>query len=153
MAASASENGKIMMKISEKNVGIEVGQTELGQLLFSHRDSVVYRIRRITKDALARLAKGEYDSTIFFNQISEEIKKSRELFRGFTDKKSGRDICELIEANFSQKELKAIFDKMEVNFILSEDSAERKFLTLTGYIEVTTDEIFSKLIHGLRGLK
>ncbi len=66
-----------MIKVSEKNAGIEVEQNELGQLLFSHRDSIVYRIRQLAKAALARLAGGEYDSSLFFNQISGEIEKSR----------------------------------------------------------------------------
>ncbi len=139
-----------MTKGSEKNVGIEVEQNELGQLLFSHRDSIVYRIRQLAKDAFARLARGEYDSNRFFNQISGEIEKSRELFRGFIGKKSGKDICEFLEESFTQKEVKLIFDKMEASFLLSEDAMEKKYLTLTGYIEVIADEIFSKLIRELR---
>ena len=139
-----------MIKVSEKNAAIEVEQTELGQLLFSHRDSIVYRIRHLAKDALASLAGREYDSNRFFNQISGEIKKSRELFRGFIGKKSGKDICEFLEESFTQKEIKLIFDKMEKSFLLSEDAMEKKYLTLTGYIEVIADEIFSKLIQELR---
>lgn len=142
-----------MKNIPEINTGIKVEYSELGQLLFSHRDSIVYRIRQIAKDALGRLARGEYDSTLFFNQISGEIEKSRELFRGFIGKKSGKDICEFLEESFSQKELKVIFDKMEASFLLSEDAAEKKYLTLTGYIEVIADEIFSKLIRELREIE
>ncbi len=93
--------------------------------------------------------RGEYNSTLFFNRISEEIEKSRELFRGFTGKKSGKDICEFLEENFTQKEIKLIFDKMEAGFLLSEDAMEKKYLTLIGYIEVITDESFSKLIREL----
>jgi len=142
-----------LKNIPEINTGIKVEYSELGQLLFSHRDSIVYRIRQIAKDALGRLARGEYDSTLFFNQISGEIEKSRELFRGFIGKKSGKDICEFLEESFSQKELKVIFDKMEASFLLSEDAAEKKYLTLTGYIEVIADEIFSKLIRELREIE
>ncbi len=142
-----------MKNIPEINTGIKVEYSELGQLLFSHRDSIVYRIRQIAKDALGRLARGEYDSTLFFNQISGEIEKSRELFRGFIGKKSGKDICEFLEESFSQKELKVIFDKMEASFLLSEDAAEKKYLTLTGYIEVIADEIFSKLSRELREIE
>lgn len=137
----------------QTNAGIEVEQTELGQLLFAHRDSVVYRIRQIAKDALGRLARGEYNSNLFFNQISEEIKKSRELFKNFIGRNSGRDICEFLEESFTQKELKMIFDKMEASFLLSEDTAEKKYLILTGYIEVIADEIFSKLVRALREME
>ncbi len=142
-----------MKNIPETNTGIKVDYPELGQLLFSHRDSIVYRIRHLAKDALARLAGGEYDSNRFFNQISGEIEKSRELFRGFIGKKSGKDICEFLEESFTQKEIKLIFDKMEAGFLLSEDAMEKKYLTLTGYIEVVADEIFSKLIRELREIE
>ena len=129
---------------------IKLDCPEICRLVFSHRDGIVYRIQQLAKDALARLADGEYDSTLFFNQISGEIEKSRELFRGFIGKKSGKDICEFLKESFTQKELKLIFDKMEKSFLLSEDAMEKKYLTLTGYIEVITDEIFSKLIRELR---
>ncbi len=142
-----------MKHIPATNTGIKVEYSELGQLLFSHRDSIVYRIRQIAKDALARLAREDYDSTLFFNQISGEIEKSRELYRGFTSKKSGKNICEFLEESFTQKELKMIFDKMEASFLLSEDATEKKYLTLTGYIEVIADEIFSKLIRELREIE
>lgn len=142
-----------MKHTPEKSTGIKVEYPELGKLLFSHRDSIVYRIRQIAKDALGRLARGDYDSNLFFNRISGEVEKSRELFRGFTGKKSGKDICEFLEENFKQKELKKIFDKMEVSFLLSEDATEKKYLTLTGYIEVIADEIFSKLIQELREIE
>jgi hypothetical protein len=144
---------KDLKHIPETNTGIKVEYSELGQLLFSHRDSIVYRIRQIAKDALARLAIGDYHSTLFFNQISGEIEKSRELFRGFTGKESGKDICEFLEESFTQKELKIIFDKMEASFLLSEDATEKKYLTLTGYIEIVADEIFSKLIRELREIE
>lgn len=87
------------------------------------------------------------------NRISEEIEKSRELFRGFTGKKSGKDICEFLEESFTQKEIKLIFGKMEASFLLSEDAAEEKYLTLPGYFEVIADEIFSKLIRELREIE
>ena len=142
-----------MKHIPETSAGIKVEYPELGQLLFSHRDSIVYRIRQIAKDALWRLARGDYDSNLFFNRILGEVEKSRELFKGFTGKKSGKDICEFLKENFTQKELKIIFDKMEASFLLSEDTAEKKYLTLTGYIEVIADEIFSKLIRELREIE
>lgn len=142
-----------MTKVSEKTAAIEVEQAELGQLLYSHRDSIVYRIRQIAKDALGRLAQGAYDSNLFFDRISKEIDKSRELFRGFAGKKSGKDICEFLEENFRRQEIKLIFDRMEASFLLSEDAMEKKYLTLTGYIEVIADEIFSKLVRELREIE
>jgi len=129
---------------------IKLDCPEICRLVFSHRDGIVYRIQQLAKDALARLADGEYDSTLFFNQISGEIEKSRELFRGFIGKKSGKDICEFLKESFTQKELKFICEKLEAGFLLSEDAMEKKYLTLTGYIEVIADEIFSKLIRELR---
>lgn len=144
---------KDLKNIPKTSGGIRVGYPELEHLLLSHRDSVVHRIRQVVRDAIGRLAAGNYDSDLFLGRISGEVQRSRELFRGFIDKNSGKDVCVLIEENFTPDDLKKIFDEMESKFLLSKDAPEKKHLTLTGYIEVIADEVFSKLIRKLREME
>lgn len=144
---------KDLKKIPKTDSGIRVGHPELGHLLLSHRDSVIYRIRQVARDAIGRVSAGNYDSALFLARISGEIQRSRELFRGFVGKNSRKDICVLIEEVFTPADLKKIFSKMEKIVLQSEVTPENKHFSLTGYIEVIADEVSSKLVRKLREME
>ena len=129
---------------------IPVGYPDLGRLIVSHRDAVVSRVRQVVSDALSRLAAGRYDGETFFLRVAWEVRKSIEQFRGFAGGNSGRDLCEFLEENFPEADLRKYFDKMERDFLLSEDVPEKKYLTAAGYVGAVADEVFSKLVRKLR---
>lgn len=133
---------------------IKLEYPELRRLLLSHRPSILSRVREIANDALERLAKGDYDSNLFFIQILKEIEKSRDLFKGFKGKKSNKNLCEILEQNFKQKDIRFVSEKLEAKFLLLfSESSERRYLTIAGDIEFEADKIFSRLIRDLRELE
>jgi hypothetical protein len=136
-----------------KSSRVEVEFPELEGLILSHRDSVIYRIREVVRDAIGRITEGHYDSDLHFARILIEIQKSRDLYRGFVGKKSGQAISAFLEENFTKDDLKPIFEKMEKDFLLSKDDPEKKYHILRSYIEVKTEEVFLDLIRKLREIE
>lgn len=114
----------------QKSSRVEVEFPELEGLILSHRDSVIYRIREVVRDAIGRITEGNYDSDLLFARILIEIQKSRDLHRGFVGKKSGQGISTFLEENFTRDDLKPIFEKVEKDFLLSKDDPEKKYLIL-----------------------
>ena len=122
-------------------------------LIRSHRDSVIFRIREVTKEGIRHVVEGSYNSDLLFSYIWVEIQKSRNLVRGFVGKKSGKDICEFLEENFTQDDLRPIFEKAEKDLLLTKDDPEKIYLMLRSYIEVKTDEVFVELIRKFREIE
>lgn len=141
-----------LKKIPTTDGGIRVEKSVLEHLLLSHRDSVVYRIRQVARDAIDQVSAKNYDSKLFFKRIYGEMRRSRELFRGFIGKKSGKDLCVLIEEVFTPDDLKEVFNALE-GLLLSKATPKKKHVRLTGYIEVKADDVSSDLAQILRELE
>ncbi len=74
------------------------------------------------------------------------------MFRGFIGKKSGKDLCVLIEEVFTPDDLKEVFNALE-GLLLSKATPKKKHVRLTGYIEVKADDVSSDLAQILRELE
>jgi hypothetical protein len=132
---------------------IEVELSKIVDQILSHRDSVICNIWPPVRHAISNLDEGSYDSELLFSLIWVKIQESKNRLRGFVGKNSGKDICKFLEENFTQDDLKLIFDKAENNFLLSKDSPKQKYLKLRNYVVVKTHEVFSDLIEKLHDLE
>jgi hypothetical protein len=105
---------------------IKVGLFELGGLLASHQDSVIYRIQKRTIEAAYRIGEGRYDRDNLFNEVALAIKKSQTFYRGIVGKRLGKDVADFLEENYNERHLRKTFDEFEATYVLPLIKPRRK---------------------------
>jgi hypothetical protein len=140
-------------KVPVQRKCIRVGYGKAKDLLDSHKEALLCNIfHKVLEDTLHRVIEGRYDFDELFILVYEEIRKSRELYRGFCTKNAGKDLCEFFEERFAKDELKKILKGVE-HIILAQEDPETKRDKAASYTEAIGGEVFSRLTRELYNLE
>jgi hypothetical protein len=144
---------EVLKSIPVQKRCIRVGYGKIKDLVDSHRESVLCNIfHKVLEDTLHRVKEERYDFDELFIRVYEEIRKSRELYRGFCTKNAGKDLCEFLEERFTKDELKGILKDVE-HILLAQEDLETKRDKAASYTEAIGGEVFSRLTHELYDLE
>ena len=137
------------------SIGIEVGLHDLEQIVHAHQNAVLRHIQVIIKDVFQHAAAGSYDpeSDVLFRRVLNQIELSRELYKGFIGRQSGKDICAFLKEEFTPADLKKIFDRL-LRFLPSPgEDPEAKYLPLKQLVDAKVEEVFGNIFKNLRALE
>jgi hypothetical protein len=132
---------------------IRVSYGKMKDLLDSHRESVLCNIfHPVLEDTVRRVKEDRYDFDELFVRVYEEIRKSRDLYRGFCTENAGKDLCEFLEERFTKDELKRILKDVEDILVAPED-LETKRNKAASYTQAIGGQVFSRLTRELYDLE
>lgn len=144
---------EILKKIPVQERCVRVGYGKIVDLVNSHRESVLSNIfHKVLEDTLRLVKEERYDFDEFSHRVENEIRESRELYRGFCTKNTGTDLCEFFKERFTRDELVEKLKEVE-HILLTQEDIETKRGKAFNYTQAIGGEIFSRLIRELYKLE
>ncbi len=135
---------------------IKLEHEKIERLVESHQESVLYRvIHQLLEDIIRAVAEGreQHSGEVLLRSYSE-LQKSREVYRGFCDERTRKDLWEFFEENYNIDNLKADIEKFtEIMRLDEEQDIDKKRRKATHCAEAIVRNAISGLLRRLRELE